>query len=184
VLRDGLKIIGDSSETQELAQSIAGTEGVYFVPALTGLGAPYWDPSARGIIIGLTRGVRREHIVRAALEGIAYQVKDVVDDMRRSAGVRFVKLRADGGAAKNDFLMQFQADMLSLPVERPASVETTAFGAAGIAGIAAGFWTFAGFSRLRRGERVFRPRMSRRETGRRYRKWQDAVRRSLRWAGE
>jgi Glycerol kinase len=154
-LRDGLKIISASPETEKMARSLASNDSVYFVPALTGLGAPYWDPSARGMIIGVTRGTRREHFARAALEGIAYQVRDVVDEMKKAAGISFRRLRVDGGASKNDFLMQFQADILPLAIERPVVTETTAFGAAGIAGIFAGFWTKEKFMSVRRVDRVF-----------------------------
>ena len=180
-LRDGLKIIGASPETDGLARSLASNEGVYFVPALTGLGAPYWDPGARGMIIGITRGTRREHFARAALEGIAYQVRDVVDAMNRVAGTKARRLRVDGGAAKNDFLMQFQADILPLSIERPRSVETTAFGAAGIAGLQAGFWTRDEFFAGRRIDRIFSPRMNAGTRERYYARWQEAVRRSRNW---
>jgi glycerol kinase len=181
-LRDGLKIIGDSSETDAMARSLDSNEDVYFVPALTGLGAPYWDPSARGMIIGITRGTRREHIARAALEGIAYQVRDVVEAMKKRTGIRGMRLRVDGGAVRNDFLMQFQADILGLPIERPVLTETTAFGAAGIAGIAGGFWTRAEFQRCRRLDHVFMPAMKARRRDAYYGRWKAAVERSLSWS--
>jgi glycerol kinase len=181
-LRDGLQIIKASPDTEAMAASLKSNDGVYFVPALTGLGAPYWDPCARGMIIGITRGTKREHIARAALEGIAYQVKDVVNAMDDIMATKTKLLRVDGGAAKNDFLMQFQADILGVPIERPVSVETTAFGAAGIAGIQAGFWTRDEFFRGRKVEKVFRPRMSPSERQRLYGRWQEAVARSRGWA--
>ncbi len=140
-LRDGLGLIRNSSEIEALAGSVADTGGVYLVPAFAGLGAPHWDPYARGILAGLTRGTTAGHIARAALEGIAYQVKDVLDAMQRDAGVRLKELRVDGGACANNLLMQFQADMLGVPVVRPKVSETTALGAAYLAGLAVGFWT-------------------------------------------
>ena len=139
-LRDGLGIIAHSSETEGLARSLASNEGVYFVPALVGLGAPDWEPNARGTIVGLTRGTTRAHFARAALEAMAYATYDVLGDMRTQGGVPFDRLRVDGGASANDWLMQFQADLLGVPVERPDIVETTALGAAGLAGLAAGLW--------------------------------------------
>jgi glycerol kinase len=134
-LRDGLGIIATAKETESLARTVDGTDGVYFVPALTGLGAPYWEPRARGTIVGLTRGTTRAHLVRAALEAMAYSTGDVFGAMGA-----IERLRVDGGAAANDWLMQFQADVLGLPVERPDLVETTAAGAACLAGLAAGIW--------------------------------------------
>ena len=139
-LRDGLGIIATSSETEGLARSLPSNEGVYFVPALVGLGAPDWEPNARGTIVGLTRGTTRAHFARAALEAMAYATYDVLGDMRTQGGVPFDRLRVDGGATANDWLMQFQADVLGVPVERPDIVETTALGAAGLAGLAAGLW--------------------------------------------
>lgn len=180
-LRDSLKIVKTSAETEQMARSLASNDGVYFVPALTGLGAPYWDPTARGMIIGITRGTSREHIARAALEGIAYQVTDTVNAMQSVLKTKFRRLRVDGGAAKNDFLMQFQADILHMPIERPVSVETTALGAAGIAGIAAGFWTLKEFIAARKTDRVFQPKMAERARKVLYARWANAVQRSLRW---
>jgi glycerol kinase len=139
-LRDEMGLIRDASETQELARSVPDTHGVYFVPAFVGLGAPHWDAYARGTIVGLTRGANRKHLVRAALESIAYQARDVLDAMTRDSGIRPEVLRVDGGAARNDFLCQFQADILGVPIERPATTETTALGAAHLAGLATGFW--------------------------------------------
>lgn len=142
-LRDGLGIIARASETEAMAASLQSNDGVYFVPALVGLGAPWWEPNARGTIVGLTRGTGRAHFARAALEAMAFGTADVVQAMRAASGQRFRALRVDGGASANDWLMQFQADVLGVPVERPANIETTAMGAAGLAGIAAGTWPSA-----------------------------------------
>jgi glycerol kinase len=142
-LRDGLGLIAAAPDTEALARSVPSTDGVVFVPALTGLGAPHWEPAARGTIVGLTRGTTRAHLVRAALEAMAYATDDVLDAMRRHASVgsgTFRRLRVDGGASQNDWLMQFQADVLGVPVERPDFVEMTALGAAGLAGLATGVW--------------------------------------------
>ncbi|HEU67745.1 MAG TPA: glycerol kinase, partial [Candidatus Acetothermia bacterium] len=144
-LRDGLGIIRDASESDPLAASLASNEGVYFVPALVGLGAPYWDPHARGAILGLTRGTTRAHLARAALEAIAYQTHDLVRAMEADTGRLLGELRVDGGAARSDFLCQFQADILEVPVLRPGDLETTGRGAALAAGLAAGLWTMAEF---------------------------------------
>lgn len=142
-LRDGLGIITDAAETETLARSLDSNDGVYFVPALVGLGAPNWEPRARGTIVGLTRGTGRAHLARAALEAMAYGTHDVLELMATCAGIRFERLRVDGGATENDWLLQFQADVLGVPVERPDIVETTALGAAGLAGIAGGVWADA-----------------------------------------
>jgi len=139
-LRDGLKIVTDSEDTEYFASKVEDTNGVYFVPAFVGLSAPYWDPYARGAIMGLTRGVNRNHIIRATLESIAYQIRDVIGCMEGDAQIRNTELMVDGGAARNNFLMQFQADLLGVPVLRPKIVETTARGAAFLAGLATGFW--------------------------------------------
>src|SRR5690625_2211110 len=139
-LRDGLEMIETAAETEELSTSIDSTEGVYMVPAFVGLGTPYWDSDARGAIFGLTRGTEREHIARATLESLAYQTKDVLDAMIADSGIELKALRVDGGAVENNFLMQFQSDMLNVPVERPTIQETTALGAAYLAGLAIGYW--------------------------------------------
>ncbi len=139
-LRDGLKIIRSSSEVEKLAQSVDDNGGIYIVPAFSGLGAPHWDQYARGIIAGLTRGVTKAHIARAALEGIAYQVADVIDAMEADSDIETKELRADGGAAANEMLLQFQSDILGIPVVRPQTLETTALGAAYLAGLAVGYW--------------------------------------------
>ena len=139
-LRDEMGLIQAASETEEIARSVRDTHGIYFVPAFVGLGAPHWDAYARGTVVGLTRGSNRKHLVRAALESIAYQTFEVVEAMMRDSGIKPEVLRVDGGAARNDFLCQFQADILGVPVERPATTETTALGAAYLAGLATGFW--------------------------------------------
>jgi glycerol kinase len=140
-LRDGLGIIADAGETEALARDVADTGGVYFVPAFVGLGAPYWDAYARGTIVGLTRGTDRRHLARAALEAICYQSRDLLDAMVADSGIGLEALRADGGAAANDLLMQLQSDLLDVPIQRPAVTETTALGAAYLAGLAVGFWS-------------------------------------------
>jgi len=182
-LRDGLQIIENAGQSGELAASLSGNDGVYFVPALSGLGAPYWDAGARGTIIGLTRATTRAHIVRAALEAIAYQTRDVFDAMAQQTGHRPDVLRVDGGAASNDFLMQFLADILGVQVERPEVRETTALGAAALAGIAAGLWRDEqDFISRRAVERTFTPTMSATEREGLYSKWKEAVSRSRQWA--
>ena len=140
-LRDGLGILDTAGQSEAMAAGLSSNEGVYFVPALVGLGAPHWEPEARGTIVGLTRGSTRAHLARAALEAMAYGTADVLGVMRARSGTRFERLRVDGGATNNAWLMQFQADVLGVPVERPDMVETTALGAAGLAGLAAGVWT-------------------------------------------
>ncbi|HEX2203109.1 MAG TPA: glycerol kinase GlpK [Longimicrobium sp.] len=139
-LRDMLGVIEAAADTEDLARSVASNDGVYFVPAFTGLGAPHWEPAARGMVVGLTRGSTRAHLARAALEAMAYSTLDVVEAMQADAGVTLAELQVDGGATANDWLMQFQADVLRVPVRRPAMVEMTARGAAGLAGLATGFW--------------------------------------------
>lgn len=159
-LRDELKVLASSAESAERARSVPDTAGVYFVPAFAGLGAPWWDPEARGAILGITRGTRQEHLVRAALEAIAYQARDLLEAMQRDAGRPIGAVRVDGGASTNDFLMQFQADILGVPLVRPRSPETTALGAAFAAGLAAGVWSERGdLARLCGEERRFEPRM-------------------------
>jgi glycerol kinase len=183
-LRDQLGLIGSAAETAALAASVPDTGGVSLVPAFTGLGAPYWDQAARGTITGLTRGTTRAHLVRAALEGIAHQVVDVVEAMEADAGAALREMRADGGAAANDFLMQFQADLLGRPVLRPANLETTAFGAAALAGLATGVWrSLEEIMQTLGVERVFEPALpeSRRQALRAG--WHDAVRRARTPAG-
>jgi glycerol kinase len=139
-LRDGLEFFRDAPEIEALAASVTDTGGVYLVPAFAGLGAPHWDPHARGTIVGLTRGTTKAHIARAALEGIALQVMDVLKSMEADSGIKLKELRVDGGASANDLLMQLQADILNVPVVRPKVAETTALGAAYLAGLAVGYW--------------------------------------------
>src|SRR5699024_4160631 len=139
-LRDGLQLIETAPKSEELAQKVDSTDGVYMVPAFVGLGTPYWDTVARGAVFGVTRGTTKEHFVRATLESLAYQTKDVLDVMIKETGLDLKSLRVDGGPVTKDFLMQFQSDMLGVPVERPVIQETTALGAAYLAGLAVGFW--------------------------------------------
>ncbi len=182
-LRD-LELISSAAESEELSRSLPDNEGVYFVPALVGLGAPYWDPYARGTILGLTRGTTRAHLVRAALEAIAYQTHDVVRAMEADAGIQLPELRVDGGAARNDFLCQFQADILGVPVVRPEVLETTALGAALAAGVAAGIWGISDVPELVRVERRFDPAMPDKERERLLSSWKRAVERARGWAKE
>lgn len=178
-LRDELGVIKEARETERIAEEIDGSGGVYFVPAFVGLGAPYWDMRARGTIVGLTRGTGRSHLVRSALEAIAYQTKEVLDLIVEESGVALSALRVDGGASANNFLMQFQADLLDVPVVRPAVIETTALGAAYLAGLATGFWSGRGeIGGNWRAERTFLPSME--ETRRRelYAGWREAVERT------
>ncbi|MDO8474777.1 MAG: glycerol kinase GlpK [Candidatus Rokubacteria bacterium] len=181
-LRDGLGIIGSAAETEGLAASVPDTGGVYLVPAFTGLGAPYWDPYARGVLVGLTRGTTKAHIARAALEAIAYQNRDVLDAMTLEAGAPLQALRVDGGAAANNFLCQFQADVLNVEVLRPAVTETTGMGAAFLAGVGAGLWKTGDLASRWRLERRFTPSAvtSSREAG--YAGWRRAVERARGWA--
>ena len=182
-LRDGLGLIQSAAETAPLAASVPDTGGVYFVPAFVGLGAPYWDAYARGTIVGLTRGTGRAHIVRAALESIAYQTRDVVEAMQADSGLTLRTLRVDGGAARNDFLLQFQADVLGVPVQRPAVVETTALGAAYLAGLAVGFWpSREAIEEQWTVERTFEPQMPAKTRDALYAGWQRAVERARGWA--
>ena len=181
-LRDGLGIIESAPETEQLARSIETTDGVYFVPALTGLGAPHWETAARGTIVGLTRGSGRAHIARAALEAMAYGTREVLDSMRGASGSSFDRVRVDGGATTNDWLMQFQADILGVPVERPDVVETTALGAAGLAGLATHLWASADDFIARRKFASFQPSMSRGDAKALMRGWERAVRATISWA--
>ena len=175
-LRDGLGLLKRAAESEALARRAGTNLGVYLVPAFVGLGAPYWDPDARGALLGLTRGATRAHVVRAALESLVYQTRDVADAMTADAGHPLATLRADGGAAANGFLMQFQADMLGVPVDRPRVVETTAMGAAFLAGLATGFWRDqAALAKARRLDRRFKPRMKPAERDALYAGWTAAV---------
>jgi len=181
-LRDGLGIIASAAEAGPLAASVRDSGGVFLVPAFVGLGAPHWDPYARGAIIGLTRGSGRAQVVRAAVEAMAYQTRDVVEAMERDAGTGLSELRVDGGAAVMDVLCQFQADLLGIPVRRPVQTETTALGAAFLAGLGAGVWSEADLEGLWRLDREFEPRMSRDQAAALQERWKDAVKRSLAWA--
>ena len=181
-LRDGLQIINSAPEVETLAASVESTDGVYFVPAFVGLGAPHWDPYARGTLVGITRGTTRAHIARAALNAIALQSKDVLDAMHQDSGITLSALRVDGGAAANDLLMQIQADVLGVPVQRPAVTETTAVGAAYLAGLAASFWP--GVEALEAAwsvERTFEPRLAASKRDALLAGWQRAVERAKNW---
>ncbi|MFU2074903.1 glycerol kinase GlpK [Gallibacterium anatis] len=184
-LRDELKIVHDSADTEYFAQKVPDCNGVYVVPAFTGLGAPYWDPYARGAIVGLSRGANRNHIVRATLESIAYQTKDVLEAMLSDSGEKLQSLRVDGGATANNFLMQFQADILNTQVERPTVKEVTALGAAYLAGLATGFWKDLEELRDKASiERTFLPDQNEAKQQRRYKGWKKAIKRALEWAKE
>jgi glycerol kinase len=181
-LRDGLEIIDHARDTEALARSVEDTGGVFVVPAFVGLGAPYWDEAARGTIVGITRGTTRAHVTRATLESIAYQTRDVMDAMRRDSGIAPAVLRVDGGACENDFLMQFQADILGIAVERPSVLEATAMGAAALAGLAVGLWRDRSELDAKAGEvTLFEPRMSSDQREALYHDWQRAVERSRGW---
>jgi len=181
-LRDGLGLIRSSAEIEALAASVPDNGDVYLVPAFAGLGAPHWDPHARGTLVGLTRGTTAAHIARAALEGVAFQVADLLDAMQADAGSALQELRVDGGAAKNDLLMQFQADLLGVPVVRPMVTETTALGAAYLAGLSVGFWKNPQeISAQWRIERCFEPRMARAQTDTLRERWNAAVKRAKNW---
>jgi len=180
-LRDGLGLIRKSEDVEALAKSVPDNGGVYFVPAFVGLGAPHWDSYARGSIFGLTRGTTAAHLARAALESIAYQVADLLDAMRRDSGDTVAELRVDGGAAANDSLMQFQADILGVPVVRPAVTETTALGAAYLAGLAVGFWSSDFDAAVTMNDRRFAPRMPASQAQLLRERWSEAVSRAKNW---
>lgn len=181
-LRDELKIIDNASETEELAMSVEDSNGVYMVPAFVGLGAPYWDPYARGAILGLTRGANRKHIIRAVLESIAFQSRDVLELMEKDSGIAITQLRVDGGASANNFLMQFQSDILNLPIVRPENTETTACGAAFLAGLEVGIWdSKKEIERIWKQDHKFIPTMDQEIRDEKYKLWKKAVSRSLRW---
>jgi glycerol kinase len=183
-LRDGLGIIDSSSDVEPLAASVPDTGGVYLVPAFSGLGAPHWDPYARGTVLGMTRGTTAAHLARAALEGIAYQSFEVLRAMERDSGISLSEVRVDGGACTNNLLMQFQADVLGTSVVRPAVIETTALGAAYLAGLAVGFWpSREAIQGQWRAERVFEPQRAAEEVDELLAGWSRAVDRARRWAG-
>jgi glycerol kinase len=182
-LRDGLGIIRSSAEVEPLARSVPDNGGVYFVPAFVGLGTPHWDPYARGAVHGLTRGATAGHLARAALEAIAYQTADVLHAMEADSGIRLSELRVDGGATRNDFLMQFQADVLGVPVARPRILETTALGAAYLAGLGVGYWSGADeIARQWHADRIFEPAMDRGRAEELMAGWRKAVQRAQNWA--
>lgn len=181
-LRDELKIVADAADTNYFASKVEDTNGVYMVPAFAGLGAPYWDQYARAAIVGLTRGANRDHIVRATLESIAYQTRDVLDCMEKDSGIESTELKVDGGASKNDFLMQFQSDITGIPVLRPRIVETTARGSAFLAGLASGFWKDKNdLATVFDLDRKFEPAIDREKRAALYRGWQKAVTKAMDW---
>ena len=181
-LRDELRLIRTAEESEDMATSIEDSKGVYMVPAFVGMGAPYWDMYARGTIIGITRGTKAEHIVRATLESIAYQTRDVLEAMEEDSNIKLKSLKVDGGAVVNNFLMQFQSDILNTSVERPKLVETTALGAAYLAGLAVGFWKDREeiYDKYEK-DRIFTPSMDKEKREELYRNWKRAVERSLAW---
>ena len=184
-LRDELRMIKNAPQSEEYAAAVDDTDGVYVVPAFTGLGAPYWNPYARGMIVGLTRGTAKEHFIRATLESLAYQTQDVLEAMEKDSGIHLKNLRVDGGASANDFLMQFQADIMNREVLRPACIETTALGAAYLAGIAVGFWKDR--EDVRRNwslERTFTPSMPEEKRREKLKGWERAVRCAVSYADE
>ena len=181
-LRDGLKIIKHAGETEALAKAVPDNGGVYLVPAFVGLGAPHWDMYARGAILGLTRGASREHIARAALEAMAYQVRDLTTAMTKDSGIKLRSLNVDGGAVANNFLMQFQSDLLGVRVDRPKVIETTALGAAFLAGRAVGYWSNQKeLSAVRSTDAVFKPSMKPAQRDALYAGWCKAVDRARQW---
>lgn len=180
-LRDGLKLVDDAADSEYFASRVADTGGVYVVPAFAGLGAPYWDMYARGAIFGLTRGTSKPHLIRATLESMAYQTKDVLSAMEKDAKVPLKALRVDGGACANNFLMQFQADILGVEVERPRIIETTALGAACLAGLATEFWQQNDIASAWHPDRSFKPQMEEKQRKTLYKGWQKAVERTMAW---
>jgi glycerol kinase len=180
-LRDALKLIKSASETENIANEVEDTEEIYVVPAFSGLGAPYWDMYARGAILGLTQGVTDKHIVRATLESLAYQTMDVLKAMEKDSGIELKTLNVDGGASANNFLLQFQADILNVEVVRPDNIETTALGAACLAGLATGFWTIKDLNKQRKIDRTFLPLMEEQNRTKLYNGWKKAVEKAMHW---
>ena len=181
-LRDELGLIDSAPECDRLAEGVPSSGGVYIIPAFTGLGAPYWDMYARGTIVGLTRGSAKAHIARAVLDSIAFQVTDLIKAMNEDAPCPITRLRVDGGASGSNILMQIQADLLRIPVDRPSQVETTAFGAAALAGLAVGVWdSLEELEQLRHSQYVFQPRRSEADCAEDYRQWRRAVERARSW---
>jgi len=184
-LRDELRIINNSAESEEYAIKVEDTNGVYLVPAFVGLGAPYWDMYARGAIVGLTRGAKKEHLIRAALESLAYQTKDVLEAMQEDSGIKLQALKVDGGASANNFLMQFQSDILGVPVDRPKVIETTALGASYLAGLAVGFWKNKNeIIENWNSDKHFEPSMDDNKRIKLYNGWKKAVKRAMKWEEE
>ena len=184
-LRDEMRMLKSAPQSEEYASAVEDTQGVYVVPAFTGLGAPYWNPYARGIVTGLTRGTSKEHFIRAVLESLAYQAEEVIEAMEKDSGIELRALRVDGGASANNFLMQFQADMLRVPIDRPKLVETTAFGAAFLAGLASGVWeSVDDIALLRQSDRIFKPEMDAEQAKRQHDNWLRAVGRAEKWSLE
>lgn len=181
-LRDEMRMIKNSADSERYAAAVDDTNGVYMVPAFVGLGAPYWDPYARGIIVGLTRGTQKEHFIRAALESLAYQTHDILSAMQEDSGIKLKALKVDGGASSNDFLMQFQADILNVDVQRPKEIETTALGAAYLAGLAVGYWQDKDdISSNWKMSRTFQPKMEASKRHELLTDWHEAVKRSMGW---
>jgi len=180
-LRDGLELFKDAKESEGLAQLVEQEEGVYFVPAFAGLGAPYWDMYARGAIFGLTRDTNKNHITKAALESLAFQTKDVLAAMEKDLGSSLSSLAVDGGACANNYLMQFQADLLDVEVDRPKVIESTALGVAYLAGINKGVWTVDSLKETRESDRIFKPNMEAAKRNRLYKGWINAVKRTMNW---
>ena len=184
-LRDEMRLIDSADDSAYMAAKVTDTNGCYLVPAFTGLGAPHWDPYARGTIVGLTRGVNKYHVIRAALESIAYQTADILNAMRADAGIALSALNVDGGASANDLLMQMQADIVGTQVQRPVCVESTALGAAYLAGLAVGYWTGEeDVLRNRAIDRIFYPSISAEERAKRMKGWAKAVKYAYGWAKE
>ena len=184
-LRDQMRLIDSASDSEYMANKVNGTHGCYVVPAFTGLGAPHWDQYARGTIVGITRGTNKNHIIRATLESVAYQVCDVIFAMEADANTKLHSLRVDGGASANNFLMQFQADMINVPVIRPAYVESTALGAAFLAGLATGFWKDKEELLSKIGiDRKFEPSITEEEREKKLKGWNKAVKYAYGWAKE
>ena len=182
-LRDEMRLIDSSEDSEYMAQKVQDTNGCYVVPAFTGLGAPHWDQYARGTIVGITRGVNKYHIIRATLESLAYQVNDVLQSMKADSGIQLAALKVDGGASANNFLMQTQADIIDAPVNRPKCVETTAMGAAYLAGLAVGYWS-SKEEVLKNWaiDRTFDPKITQEERTKRIRGWEKAVKYAYGWA--
>ena len=184
-LRDELRLIDSAADSEYMASKVEDTNGCYVVPAFTGLGAPHWDQYARGTIVGITRGTNKNHIIRATLESISLQVCDVIDAMRADSGIEVRTLKGDGGASANNFLMQFQSDVLGVPVNRPACVESTAIGAAYLAGLAVGYWKNKDeVIKNQKLDRVFTPQMAQAARDKKRREWNKAVHYAFGWAKE